>query len=74
MRTGSIATTTGLYRSDCSCVVLEKIGRGDDAPKCPKCRRVVGWSFVRSEYVPPPLEDPLGERAEGRGGSSGSDA
>jgi hypothetical protein len=52
MRTGSLATTTGLYRSECSCASTVRIDRGEDAPACPSCRRQVGWLYLRSEYVP----------------------
>jgi hypothetical protein len=50
VRTGSLATTTAVYRSDCACVALEQIARGEEAPECPACRRSVGWSYVRSTY------------------------
>ena len=54
MRTGSIAITTGVYRSDCSCQFFARLPRGEEAPRCPLCLRTVGWDFVRPDYTPAP--------------------
>jgi hypothetical protein len=56
MRTGSIAITTGVYRSDCSCQFFARVPRGEEAPHCPLCLRTVGWDFVRPDYTPVPVE------------------
>lgn len=44
-----IATAT--YRPECGCKVALEIKRGEMPPPCPKCKRTVNWTFVRSTYL-----------------------
>jgi hypothetical protein len=45
-RTGSTCATAGIYRSDCADQERVTLAVGDDLPKCPSCRRVVGWMLA----------------------------
>jgi hypothetical protein len=54
MRTGNWNTTTGVWRSDCSCRADAEIRRNDPAPPCPVCAKPVVWTYVRATLRPPP--------------------
>lgn len=45
-RTGAAATTAGIYRSDCADQERATLAVGDTFPKCPSCRKAVGWNLV----------------------------
>jgi hypothetical protein len=63
VRTGTPSFTTGFYVSDCACASKVEVSRADIAPPCPKCRRPVDWSLLRSTYRPA-----LGDESEFRDG------
>ncbi len=45
-RTDHACTAAGIYRSDCADQERVTLAVGDVFPKCPSCRKVVGWNLV----------------------------
>jgi hypothetical protein len=45
-KTGSAGTITGIYRSDCSDRERITVVVGELFPKCPSCRKAVGWNLA----------------------------
>lgn len=45
-KTDADATTAGIYRSDCADQERVTLAVGDTFPKCPSCRKAVGWNLV----------------------------
>ena len=45
-RTDAASTTAGIYRSDCADQERVTLVIGDFFPKCPSCRKAVGWNLV----------------------------
>jgi hypothetical protein len=39
-------TTAGIYRSDCADQERVTIAVGEPFPRCPSCRKVVGWRLA----------------------------
>jgi hypothetical protein len=44
--TDNTCTTAGIYRSDCADQERVTLAVGDHLPKCPSCRKAVGWNLV----------------------------
>ena len=44
--TDTTCPTAGIYRSDCADQERVTLAVGDHFPKCPSCRKVVGWNLV----------------------------
>ena len=44
-RTDAACTTAGIYRSDCADQERVTLAVGDGFPKCPSCRKAVGWNL-----------------------------
>jgi hypothetical protein len=44
--TDTTCTAAGIYRSDCADQERVTLAVGDHFPKCPSCRKVVGWNLV----------------------------
>jgi hypothetical protein len=45
-RTDAACEIAGIYRSDCADQERVTLAVGDAFPKCPSCRKAVGWNFV----------------------------
>jgi hypothetical protein len=45
-RTEAACATAGMYRSDCADPERTTLAVGDTFPKCPSCRKAVGWNLV----------------------------
>jgi hypothetical protein len=45
-RTEGACATAGIYRSDCADQERATLAVGDIFPKCPSCRKAVGWNLV----------------------------
>jgi hypothetical protein len=45
-KTGTACTVAGIYRSDCADEERVTLVAGDEFPKCPSCRRAVGWNLA----------------------------
>jgi hypothetical protein len=45
-RTDTICMTAGIYRSDCADQERVTMAAGDPYPKCPSCRKAVGWKLA----------------------------
>jgi hypothetical protein len=45
-RTDALGTTPGIYRSDCADQERFTLTVGDTFPKCPSCRKTVGWNLA----------------------------
>ena len=45
-RTDSKCLTAGIFRSDCSDQERTTLNVGDPFPKCPSCKKAVGWNLV----------------------------
>ena len=45
-RSDTICTTAGIYRSDCADRERVTLAVGDAFPKCPSCRKGVGWNLA----------------------------
>jgi hypothetical protein len=45
-RTDVMCVTAGIYRSDCADQERVTLAVGDRFPKCPSCRKVVGWKLA----------------------------
>ena len=45
-RTDAACTTAGIYRSDCSDQERVTLAVGDTFPRCPSCRKAVGWNLA----------------------------
>lgn len=44
--TDTTCTTAGIYRSDCADQERVTMAVGDAFPKCPSCRKAVGWALA----------------------------
>lgn len=53
MQSGQLSIASATYRSECECRAVLPVGRGDEAPPCPKCGDDVAWTFVKSTFVAP---------------------
>jgi hypothetical protein len=45
-RTDAACATAGIYRSDCSDQERVTLAVGDTFPRCPSCRKAVGWNLA----------------------------
>ena len=45
-RTDNTCTTAGIYRSDCADKERVTLAVGDSFPRCPSCRKKVGWELA----------------------------
>lgn len=45
-RTDTTCTTAGIYRSDCADKERVTVAVGDTFPRCPSCRKAVGWELA----------------------------
>jgi hypothetical protein len=45
-RTDAACTTAGIYRSDCADQERVTLAIGDSSPRCPSCRKAVGWNLA----------------------------
>jgi hypothetical protein len=45
-RTDAACEIAGIYRSDCADQERVTVTVGDTFPKCPSCRKAVGWNLV----------------------------
>jgi hypothetical protein len=45
-RTNATCAIAGIYRGDCSDQERITLGVGDLFPKCPSCRKAVGWNLA----------------------------
>jgi hypothetical protein len=46
IRTETACTTAGIYRSDCADQERVTLAVGEEFPKCPSCRKAVGWNLA----------------------------
>ena len=46
IRSGASCVTAGIYRSDCADQERVTMAVGDTFPKCPSCRKAVGWRLA----------------------------
>lgn len=46
--TGQKCTTSGIYRSDCTCHSEMTLAQGKTFPPCSDCKRAVNWTLVRA--------------------------
>jgi len=47
-RTDVACTTAGIYRSDCADQERVTLAIGDNFPRCPSCRKAVGWDLAEA--------------------------
>jgi hypothetical protein len=45
-RTDAICMAAGIYRSECADQERATLAVGDSFPKCPSCRKAVGWKLA----------------------------
>jgi len=45
-RTDTICTQAGIYRSDCADQDRVTMAVGETFPRCPSCKKAVGWGLV----------------------------
>lgn len=45
-RTDTTCVTAGIYRSNCADEERVTLAVGDNFPKCPSCRKAVGWNLA----------------------------
>jgi hypothetical protein len=45
-RTDATCATAGIYRSSCADQERVTLAVGDHFPKCPSCRKAVGWNLA----------------------------
>jgi hypothetical protein len=45
-RTDTTCANAGIYRSDCADQERITIAVGDTFPKCPSCKKAVGWKLA----------------------------
>lgn len=45
-RTDAACTAAGIYRSDCADHERVTVAIGDIFPRCPSCRKAVGWQLA----------------------------
>jgi hypothetical protein len=45
-KTGDACMTAGIYRSTCADEERVTLAAGDAFPKCPSCRKTVGWHLA----------------------------
>lgn len=46
IRTDTTCTTAGIYRSECPDEERVTVVVGEPFPKCPSCRKAVGWRLA----------------------------
>jgi hypothetical protein len=45
-KTGGVCAIAGIYRSDCADRERVTLVESDTFPKCPSCRKAVGWTLA----------------------------
>jgi hypothetical protein len=45
-KTDAVCATAGIYRSGCADQERITLAVGDQFPKCPSCRKSVGWNLA----------------------------
>jgi hypothetical protein len=46
IKTDATCTTAGIYRSSCADQERVTVAVGDTFPRCPSCRKAVGWDLA----------------------------